>query len=62
MMIYLTRTIANMCIAWVLSLFYIYMIGEIVVNKNTLEEFLIFMVPLQLITTVRGVYFWVRNK
>jgi len=61
-MTYLTRTIANICIAWVLSLFYIYMIGEIVVNKNTLEEFLIFMIPLQLITTARGAYTWIRNK
>ena len=59
---YINETIAVIFMAWFLSLLYFFWRGEIVVNKNLLEEFLVFLVPMQLFITIKRIYLWLRKK
>jgi hypothetical protein len=59
---YINETIAVIFIAWFLALLYFCWRGEMVVNKNLLEEYLVFFVPLHLFITARRIYLWLKQK
>ena len=55
MLRYINNTILVVFASWILSVIYISVFGEIVVNKSSLEEFIMLLLPLQLIITIRSI-------
>jgi hypothetical protein len=55
MLRYANNTILVVFASWILSVIYISVFGEIVVNKSSLEEFIMLLLPLQLIITIRSI-------
>jgi len=55
MLRYVNNTILVVFASWILSVIYISVFGEIVVNKSSLEEFIMLLLPLQLIITIRSI-------
>jgi hypothetical protein len=55
MLRYVNNTILVVFASWILSVIYISVFGEIVVNKSSKEEFIMLLLPLQLIITIRSV-------
>jgi hypothetical protein len=55
MLRYVNNTILVVFASWILSVIYISVFGEIVVNKSSKEEFIMLLLPLQLIITIRSI-------
>lgn len=55
MLRYVNKTILVVFVSWILSVIYISVFGEIVVNKSSKEEFIMLLLPLQLIITIRSI-------
>lgn len=55
MLRYINNTILVVFVSWILSVIYISVFGEIVVNKSSKEEFIMLLLPLQLIITIRSI-------
>jgi len=55
MLRYANNTILVVFASWILSVIYISVFGEIVVNKSSKEEFIMLLLPLQLIITIRSI-------
>jgi hypothetical protein len=55
MLRYVNKTILVVFASWILSVIYISVFGEIVVNKSSKEEFIMLLLPLQLIITIRSI-------
>ena len=55
MLRYANSTILVVFASWILSVIYISVFGEIVVNKSSKEEFIMLLLPLQLIITIRSI-------
>tara|TARA_R110000796_G_scaffold98849_6_gene206655 strand:- start:388 stop:576 length:189 start_codon:yes stop_codon:yes gene_type:complete len=59
---YINQTIVVIFMSWLLALLYFYLFGEMVANKNLLEEYLVFFVPLHLFITAEGIHSWLKKK
>jgi hypothetical protein len=55
MLRYINNTILVVFASFLLSIIYISFFGEIVVNKSSKEEFIMLLLPLQLIITIRSI-------
>jgi len=55
MLRYVNNMILVVFASWILSVIYISVFGEIVVNKSSKEEFIMLLLPLQLIITIRSI-------
>jgi hypothetical protein len=55
MLRYVNNTILVVFASWILSVIYISVFGEIFVNKSSKEEFIMLLLPLQLIITIRSI-------
>lgn len=55
MLRYINNTILVVFASFLLSIIYIAFFGEIVVNKSSKEEFIMLLLPLQLIITIRSI-------
>ena len=56
MITYFSNTLLSVFGSWLLAIMYVSIRGEIVVNKNALEEFLVIFIPVQLILTIWSIY------
>ena len=56
MITYFSNTLLSVFGSWLLAVMYVSIAGEIVVNKNALEEFLVIFIPVQLILTIWSIY------
>lgn len=55
MLRYINSTILVVFASFLLSIIYISFFGEIVENKSSAEEFIMLVLPLQLIITIRSI-------
>ena len=55
MLRYINSTILVVFASFLLSIIYISFFGEIVENKSNVEEFIMLVLPLQLIITIRSI-------
>jgi hypothetical protein len=55
MLRYINSTILVVFASFLLSIIYISFFGEIVENKSNAEEFIMLVLPLQLIITIRSI-------